>query len=182
MFSSILNKWTINYSTSSIAFIQINLYNSHAEILAIRVLRKYLYKQLLARVRQEASDESVFEEAESDREDASGGARFRLKPNVHFHLFVSSAPCGDARIFAIADTPNVTATSEGARKAHGLLRTKIESGEGTIPLVLAAATETTAAHSNAPSARIQTWDGILVGDRLRIMSCSDKVFIHVYCV
>lgn len=29
---------------------------------------------------------------------------FRLKKTVNFHLYISSAPCGDSRIFSISDT------------------------------------------------------------------------------
>ena len=86
-------------------------------------------------------------------------------PLVQFTLF-STAPCGDARIFSPheAEPNSDQADPHPNRKARGQLRTKIESGEGTIPV--------------KSSDGIQTWDGVLQGSRLLTMSCSgtDKFF------
>ena len=45
---------------------------------------------------------------------------------------------------------------------RGKLRSKIESGMGTVPLP-------------DTEARVQTWDGVLSGERLLTMACSDKI-------
>ena len=105
-----------------------------------------------------------------------------MKPSVSFHLYISTAPCGDGRIFSPLDESiGATQQPEGDeeedesprkggttpdrhpnRVARGQLRAKIEVGEGTIPL-------------KSMGVSVQTWDGVVVGERLLTMSCSDKL-------
>ncbi|KAM4864353.1 double-stranded RNA-specific editase 1 isoform X7 [Urocitellus parryii] len=140
------------------------LNDCHAEIIARRSLLRFLYTQLeLYLNSKEDQKSSIFQKSER------GG--FRLKDTVQFHLYISTSPCGDARIFSPHEPvlEGVRLDQQAAepsdrhpnRKARGQLRTKIESGEGTIPV-----------RSNAS---IQTWDGVLQGERLLTMSCSDKI-------
>ena len=62
----------------------------HAEVIARRCLCRYLYLQIQQFI---VGAESVFIPSES-------GSGFALKPGVKFHLYISSAPCGDARVFS----------------------------------------------------------------------------------
>lgn len=133
------------------------LNDTHAEIVGRRCLMDYLYSQLELIVKgDEGAARSIF----MPRADGNG---FQLKENVRFHLYINTAPCGDARIFSPheAETEEEAVDKHPNRKARGLLRTKIESGEGTIPV--------------NQNTGIQTWDGVLQGERLLTMSCSDKV-------
>uniref|UniRef100_UPI00398F6751 double-stranded RNA-specific editase 1-like isoform X3 n=1 Tax=Pristiophorus japonicus TaxID=55135 RepID=UPI00398F6751 len=132
------------------------LNDCHAEIVARRSLIRFLYSQMEYHLSNKAEDhhKSIFVRCEE------GG--FKIKENVQFHLYISTSPCGDARIFS----PHEAAVEDQGdkhpnRKARGQLRTKIESGEGTIPV--------------RSSNTIQTWDGVLQGERLLTMSCSDKI-------
>ena len=139
----------------------------HAEILARRCLINYFYQQLHVFIDHEEGNDglgsgenpSIFE----SMPEGSGFSKYlRVKERYKFHLYVNTAPCGDSRIFTVSENETVNENKLANQKRKGLLRTKIESGEGTIPI-------------KAEGPTVQTWDGILQGERLRTMSCSDKV-------
>ncbi|XP_017480711.1 PREDICTED: double-stranded RNA-specific editase Adar isoform X1 [Rhagoletis zephyria] len=131
------------------------LNDSHAEIVSRRCLMKYLYAQLDLQCSQATANQSIFV-----RNQDNGQYPYKLKSGVHFHLYINTAPCGDARIFSPHEN-DTGVDKHPNRKARGQLRTKIESGEGTIPV--------------KSKEGLQTWDGVLQGERLLTMSCSDKI-------
>lgn len=137
-----------------ISMVGANINDCHAEIISRRCLKDFLYTNLELLLEGE-EEESVFMKREK------GG--YCLKPHVKFHLYISTAPCGDARIFSPHEAGVVEAVDRHPnRNSRGVLRTKIESGEGTIPV--------------KGGQCIQTWDSILPGqERLLTMSCSDKI-------
>ncbi|NWW79874.1 DSRAD deaminase, partial [Climacteris rufus] len=133
----------------------------HAEIISRRGFVRFLYSELMKYdpSNPSSAEESIFEQAE--------GKKLKIKSSVTFHLYVSTAPCGDGALF---DKSCSDQASEMGQPQHqplfenpkqGKLRTKVENGEGTIPV--------------ESSDIVPTWDGIQHGERLRTMSCSDKI-------
>nr|XP_010960369.2 double-stranded RNA-specific editase B2 [Camelus bactrianus] len=128
----------------------------HAEIVARRALVHFLYAQLELHLskRREDGERSIFVRSQE------GG--YRLREDTLFHLYVSTSPCGDARLNSPHEiTTDLSSGKHLARKFRGHLRTKIESGEGTVP--------------GCGPAAVQTWDGVLLGEQLVTMSCTDKI-------
>ncbi|CAB1457153.1 unnamed protein product [Pleuronectes platessa] len=127
----------------------------HAEIISRRGFLRFLYSELLKHY--DGAEDSIFEMAESDK--------LRIKADITFHLYISTAPCGDGALFDKScsesgdDVDGHQPLFENTKQ--GKLRTKVENGEGTIPV--------------ESSAIVPTWDGIQHGERLRTMSCSDKI-------
>lgn len=98
------------------------LNDCHAEVLARRGLVSYLYDQL--NTYNTDPLESIFECIDND-------SILKLRNDVCFHLYVSSAPCGDARIFTLNDSLSSPLEDlHPNRRGRGVLRTKIECGEG----------------------------------------------------
>ncbi|NWW32476.1 DSRAD deaminase, partial [Panurus biarmicus] len=133
----------------------------HAEIISRRGFVRFLYSELMKYDPSNPSsvEESIFEQA--------GGKKLRIKSSVTFHLYVSTAPCGDGALFdkSCSDQANEMGQLQHQplfeNPKQGKLRTKVENGEGTIPV--------------ESSDIVPTWDGIQHGERLRTMSCSDKI-------
>ncbi|XP_023240915.1 double-stranded RNA-specific adenosine deaminase-like [Centruroides sculpturatus] len=136
--------------------------DSHAEVVTRRGFLRYLYQQLKAY--HQGKENSIFELCED-------GKTLKICSEITFHLYISTAPCGDAALFAhnskSEDQGEPSEANDGQHhpvynnSKHGLLRSKMEGGEGTIPIDI--------------QHRFQTWDAILTGERLRTMSCSDKI-------
>ncbi|XP_067908006.1 double-stranded RNA-specific editase B2 [Heterodontus francisci] len=134
----------------------LTLNDCHAEIVARRSLVRFLYSQLELHLSKQPDDweRSIFAHQKE------GG--YKLKESILFHLYISTPPCGDARLNSHREARAELHHSRPLnRKIRGHLRTKIESGEGTIPI-----------RSCNP---IQTWDGVLQGEQLLTMSCTDKI-------
>ena len=89
-----------------------------------------------------------------------GSGTYKLRPGIKFHLFINTATCGDARLFNPNDKNDLPDENHN-RMNRGLLRTKIENGEGTIPI--------------RPENSVLSWDGLVANGRILTMSCSDKV-------
>lgn len=136
--------------------------DSHAEVIARRSLMRFFYTQLFEFHREQKSEESETIFTCSD----SNPGLAKVKAGLKFHLYISTAPCGDGAQFSRGDELNRDPPEDGKHhptmlnKQQGILRTKMEGGEGTIPI---------------GDSQPQTWDGIMQGARLRTMSCSDKV-------
>ncbi|CAH0559586.1 unnamed protein product [Brassicogethes aeneus] len=135
-----------------ISMMGLSINDMHAEILSRRCLVSFFYAELEKLLNPEEAEKSIF----ALRPEGCG---YKLKPGIKFHLYISTAPCGDARIFSPHEE-NSAVDKHPNRSSRGLLRTKIESGEGTIPI-----------KGNTS----QTWDGVIQGERLLTMSCSDKL-------
>ena len=98
------------------------LNDCHGEIIACRGFRRYMFDELMKALKNEGSidnEDTIFERT-------SSSSKYRVKDRYQVYLFVNTAPCGDGRVFTLQ-----TQQQQGAKnKTAGLLRTKIENGQG----------------------------------------------------
>ncbi|TKS79337.1 Double-stranded RNA-specific editase B2 [Collichthys lucidus] len=132
------------------------LTDCHAEVVSRRALVRFLYAQLELLLCESADceEQSIFI---PNKGGGAAGGIFRLQDGVLFHMYVSSSPCGDARL----NCPYETTAAYPSRRFHCHLRVKVDGGEGTLPI--------TARRAN------QKWDGVAPGKLLVTKSCTDKM-------
>ena len=134
--------------------------DSHAEIIARRGLRRFFMLQIEIILGKQTNPHQfppIFQE---------DGDKYSLCPGISIRLFISTAPCGDSAIFPVEEASGLS--HDGPHQPiqdnnkQGLMRSKLESGMGTIPV--------------PGDEEPLTIDGVMMGhQRLRTMSCSDKV-------
>lgn len=73
-----------------------SLNDSHAEVLCRRGFLRYLYDQMFNYADDSSDSIFLFDNAID---------KFVLKENISFHFYTTHAPCGDASIFPIQNTP-----------------------------------------------------------------------------
>ncbi|XP_070305016.1 double-stranded RNA-specific editase B2-like [Salvelinus sp. IW2-2015] len=128
----------------------------HAEVTTRRAFLRFLYAQLeLFLCNWPGSlEQSIFVR---DKESV-----YRLRDGILFHMYVSSSPCGDARLNCPYE---ITATHQSGyrfvRKLRCHLRMKMEGGEGTLPVSVLRAN--------------QKWHRGLPREPPVTMSCTDKI-------
>uniref|UniRef100_A0A3Q1ILU0 Adenosine deaminase RNA specific B2 (inactive) n=1 Tax=Anabas testudineus TaxID=64144 RepID=A0A3Q1ILU0_ANATE len=130
---------------------ELTLSDCHAEVVSRRALVRFLYAQLeLLLCRSADAEESIFIPSK-------GSDGFQLRDDVFFHMYVSSSPCGDARL----NCPYETTAAHHSRRFRCHLRVKVNGGEGTLPV--------TARRAN------QKWDDVSTQKPFVTMSCTDKM-------
>ncbi|KAF7654208.1 hypothetical protein LDENG_00072550, partial [Lucifuga dentata] len=134
----------------------LTLSDCHAEVVCRRALVRFLYTQLelLLCKKADGVEQSIFI--------PNKGGGFRLRDGLLFHMYVSSSPCGDARLNCPYETAATYPSGQrlvGRFRCH--LRMKIDGGEGTLPVATQAAN--------------QKCDGVSPGKTLVTMSCTDKI-------
>ncbi|XP_033749862.1 double-stranded RNA-specific adenosine deaminase-like [Pecten maximus] len=133
------------------------LVDSHAEILASRGMKRLFYHHI----------KKLCMGQKSNVLQRRGQGKAELQSGIEFHLYISTAPCGDGATFTPSAGLSVEENGHNPtfdNDKQGLLRTKIEQGEGQIPF-----------KKKQVSHQYQSMDAVRCGERLRVMSCSDKL-------
>ena len=125
------------------------LLDMHAVVIARRALLKFLYSQVASAY---SSNSSIFVVVDGN---------LKLNDSLSLHLYISTVPCGDARILE-ASGGDSNATTQGARANK--LRVKHENSLDTNPTQL-----------QERETKNLTFETLADGPPAYCMSCSDKI-------
>lgn len=136
------------------------IHDSHAVVMARRALLRFLYQQANFAFQNMAS---IFSKFSSD-------GKLKLQDSLSFHLYISTIPCGDARVFEEAPKSSnsdnnapQTANMQPSNKSCGGLSVK------QLDILDVAST------SSLWNVREQSMMSLTNGDPMFCMSCSDKL-------
>ncbi|XP_070571679.1 double-stranded RNA-specific adenosine deaminase-like [Ptychodera flava] len=143
-----------------------SLLNCHGLVVAKRSFQRFLYRELKAYYDGNLSD-SIFESH-------SGSSRLSIKNDVTFHLYMNSAPCGDASMHTPRESGSQPLTDLEAEfmssGAHYPTENAL-SGQGHL------AVTSHDGQCELSAQMIQTWESITEGGTIYSMSCSDKLLM-----
>ena len=129
------------------------LHDLHAVVIARRALIKFLYQQV---TKAYSNSDNIFVVADN---------KLQLHSSLSLHLYVSSVPCGDARILEAVNP----AVGENSLLLPETKHTKFQVKEGD-----SLETVTT---DNYADDRVQDHNAIMTDTSVKCMSCSDKIAI-----
>ncbi len=144
------------------------VHDTHAEVVARRGFIRYIYNQIGQYTGSNTSN-CIFEKTDDTN------AKFRLKSGIKFHLYVSTAPCGDARV---RSHTNGTA-SISSIIPEGQLRTK---GQSALTVKKDATTSSNISNVNMScSAKLLRWNilgiqGAVLSELIEPIYLSSMVF------
>lgn len=120
------------------------VHDTHAEVVARRGFIRYVYNQINQHVTSNSSS-SIFEKTDDLK------SKFQLKSGIKFHLYVSTAPCGDVRVHSHKNGKD----SISGAIPEGQLRTK---GQSALTVTKDTTAENISKTNMSCSAKLLKWN------------------------
>ncbi|XP_077996123.1 double-stranded RNA-specific adenosine deaminase-like [Glandiceps talaboti] len=143
-----------------------SLLNCHGVVIAKRSFQRFLYRELKLYFDGNLSD-SIFESS-------IGSRLLNIKKHISFHLYMNTAPCGDAAMHTPRDSWNKPLSEveiEFMKSGSHYATEKPDTQEGHLSAI-------SDSGKCIPTENIvQSWEAIKKGDNIYSMSCSDKLLM-----